>query len=180
MQCPFSHCTLCECCRHECCECCRHKKEYLTKLSTSIVDKYIFDEVKHKKIAKAVKQLEERELRDSKDRTLDGRYKCRFPGCKKTFQSDGKWRRSHEQSHSPPVSIQEQPLLTEIHDDVVQDDMFNYQKALLDYGMVILNFFDAISEGDGARIIRNFFYCICIMTKVAISMLWKAFICSSR
>jgi hypothetical protein len=59
----------------------KDKKEYLTKLSTSIVDKYIFDEVKHKKIAKAVKQLEERELRDSKDRTLDGRYKCRFPGC---------------------------------------------------------------------------------------------------
>ena len=97
----------------------------------------------------------ERELRDSKDRTLDGRYKCRFPGCKKTFQSDGKWRQSHEQSHSPPVSIQEQPLLTEIHDDIVQDDMYNYQKALLDYGMVILNFFDAISEGDGVRIIRN-------------------------
>ncbi|CAB3986254.1 Hypothetical predicted protein [Paramuricea clavata] len=133
----------------------KDKKEYLTKLSTSIVDKYILDKVKHKKIAKAVKQLEERELRDSKDRTLDGRYKYRFPGCKKTFQSDGKWRQSHEQSHSPPVSIQEQPLLTEIHDDVVQDDMYNYQKALLNYGMVILNFFDAISEGDGTRIIRN-------------------------
>ena len=133
----------------------KDKKEYLTKLSTSIVDKYILDEVKHKKTVKAVKQLEERELRDSKDRTLDGRYKCRFPGCKKTFQSDGKWRQSHEQSHSPPVSIQEQTLLTEIHDDVVQDDMYNYQKALLDYGMVILNFFDAISEGDGDRVIRN-------------------------
>ena len=33
--------------------------------------------------------------------------------------------------------------------------MYNYQKALLDYGMVILNFFDAISEGDGDRVIRN-------------------------
>ena len=126
--------------------------------------------------------MEERELRDSKDRTLDGRYKCRFLGCKKTFQSDGKWRQSHEQSHSPPVSIQEQPLLTEIHDDVVQDDMYNYQKALLDYGMVILNFFEQFQKVTVIELLEigNFFYCICIMTKVAISMLWKAFICSSR
>ena len=33
--------------------------------------------------------------------------------------------------------------------------MYSYQKALLDYGMAILTFFDAISEGDGARVIRN-------------------------
>ena len=39
----------------------KDKKEYLTKLSTSIVDKYILDEVKHRKIVKAVKQLEEGE-----------------------------------------------------------------------------------------------------------------------
>jgi hypothetical protein len=53
------------------------------------------------------------------------------------------------------VNIQEQPLLTEIHEEVTSDDMYNYQKALMEYGMVILNFFDAISEGDGSRVIRN-------------------------
>ena len=131
------------------------KKEYLTKLSSSIVDKYILDEAKHKKIVVAVDQLEERQLQRLKDRTPDGRYQCRFPGCEKTFTADGKWRQTHEQSHNPPVNIQEQPLLTEIHQHDVQDDMHSYQKALLDYGMAILTFFDAISEGDGARVIRN-------------------------
>ena len=32
--------------------------------------------------------------------------------------------------------------------------MLAYQKSLLDYGMLILNFFDAISEGDGNRLLR--------------------------
>lgn len=131
------------------------KKDYLNKLSTTIVDKYILDEAKHKKIVLAANQLEEKQLQRLKDMAPSGRYKCRFPGCKKTFSSDGKWRQSHEQSHNPPVNIQEQPLLTEIHQEDIRDDMYNYQKALLDYGMVILNFFDAISEGDGARVIRN-------------------------
>lgn len=35
-----------------------------------------------------------------------------------------------------------------------KDDMFDYQCAVLEYGMLILNFRDAISEGDGERIIR--------------------------
>ena len=62
------------------------KKEYLTKLSSSIVDKYILDEAKHKKIVVAVDQLEERQLQRLKDRTSDGRYHCRFPGCKEPLQ----------------------------------------------------------------------------------------------
>ena len=33
-------------------------------------------------------------------------------------------------------------------------DMFSYQRPLLDYGLLILNFFDGISEGDGERVIR--------------------------
>ena len=47
-------------------------------------------------------------------------------------------------------------MLAEIYSsDIVADDMYNYQRALLEYGMVIINFLDAISEGDGARVIRN-------------------------
>ena len=34
------------------------------------------------------------------------------------------------------------------------DDVRNYQLALLEYGMLYLNFCDAISEGDGLRILR--------------------------
>ena len=32
--------------------------------------------------------------------------------------------------------------------------MLSYQRSLLDYGLLILNFFDGISEGDGAQVIH--------------------------
>ena len=131
------------------------KKEFLDELSAKIIDKYVLDKAKHEKIAIAASQLEEKHLQRMNDRLLNGRYKCRFPGCRKTYASDGKWREIHEQSHNPPVNIQERSLLTEIHEEDTVDDMYNYQKALIEYGMVILNFFDAISEGDGGRVLRN-------------------------
>ena len=134
----------------------KEKKDYLCKLSSKIVDKYIVDEEKHKKIIATVEHLEEKQLQRLKDKTANGRYKCRFPGCEKTFSNDGKWRMVHERAHDPPVCIEEQPMLAEIYSsDIVADDMYNYQMALLEYGMVIINFLDAISEGDGARVIRN-------------------------
>ena len=47
-------------------------------------------------------------------------------------------------------------MLEEIYCDyTVADDMYNYQRALLEYEMVIINFLDAISEGDGAKLLRN-------------------------
>ena len=33
------------------------------------------------------------------------------------------------------------------------DDMYNYQCSFLEYAMIIINFFDAIKEGDGKRVI---------------------------
>ena len=33
--------------------------------------------------------------------------------------------------------------------------MYNYQLALLEFGMIIKNFYDAISEGDGERVFRS-------------------------
>lgn len=134
----------------------KEKATYIHQLSSKIVDKYILDEEKHKKIAAAVESLEDKQLKRLKDKTADGRYKCRFLGCEKTFSNDGKWRMMHERARDPPVRIEEQLMLVEIFDgDVVADDMYNYQRALLDYGMVVINFLDAISEGDGARVIRN-------------------------
>ncbi len=101
-------------------------------------------------------KLEEKQLQRFKDKTTNGRYKCKFPGCEKTFSNDGKWLMVHERAHDPPVYIEEQPMLGEIYStDIVADDMYNYQRALLQYGMVIINFLDAISEGDGAKVIRN-------------------------
>ena len=134
----------------------KEQKEYLDGLSSNIVDKYIVDKEKHEKITAAVEQLEERQPQRLKDKTANGRYRCRYPGCKKTFSNDGNWRMMHERAHNPPVSIAEQPILEDIYSGyTVADDMYNYRRALLEYGMVIINFLDAISEGDGARLLRN-------------------------
>ena len=35
------------------------------------------------------------------------------------------------------------------------DDVFNYQCNLLDNGLLYINFVDALSEGDGNRIVRS-------------------------
>ncbi len=75
----------------------KEKKDYLHKISSRIIDKYV-DKDKHKKIAAAVGKLEEKQLQRLKDRTTNGRYKCRFPGSEKTFSNDGKWRMVHERA----------------------------------------------------------------------------------
>ena len=81
-----------------------------------------------------------------------GRSPCRFPGCSKTFAHRGKLRKDHEAKHNPPVAVTGSNVQilrsASINED---DDMLSYQRSLLDYGLLILNFFDGISEGDGAR-----------------------------
>ena len=81
---------------------------------------------------------------------FNGRYMCRFAGCKSTLVHDGQRRRNHELKHNPPVVIPDDgkqcdAYFEEKPEEV--DDMFNYQKALLEYGMVLANLQDAISEG---------------------------------
>ena len=72
------------------------------------------------------------------------------PGCSKTFANPGKLRKDHEEKHEPPVPDESQGAnilkSTLSHED---DDMLCYQRSLLDYGMLVLNFLDGISEGDG-------------------------------
>ncbi len=126
----------------------QEKKQHLRKLATTIVDNYVLDKEKHDKFVTACKELEIKDNRRT-DITSDGRYMCRFPGCKSTFAKDGQSRRSHELKHTPPVVISEdvQPdtYFEDKHEDF--DDMFSYQKALMEYGMLVANLRDAISEG---------------------------------
>ena len=126
------------------------KKTYLGKVSASVVDQFVVDQKRNCDVQEAAKKHQ----RDQQ-KNVYGRYPCRYPGCSKSFVNPGKRRDDHEAGHVPPVSIESQdthvlkPLST--HED---DDMLCYQRSLLDYGMLILNFFDAISEGDGERVIR--------------------------
>ena len=136
----------------------QEKKHYLRKIATLVVDEFVIDQERNRKIMQSVQLLEHEQQAKEQEIDAEGRYPCRSSGCTKTFAHDGKLRRDHEARHNPPVVIHgpSSNFLTidsETSEDK-RDDMFAYQKALLDYGMLILNFWDAISEGDGGRILR--------------------------
>ena len=83
---------------------------------------------------------------------INGQYHRRFPSCSKTFKHQGKLRRDHEASHTQPLVVRNTETRV-IKSKSRQDDMLTYQMALLDYGMLMINFWDGISEGDGGRVI---------------------------
>ena len=118
--------------------------------------------INERKNERIIKDMEHLKICEEMELVVDGegRYPCRAPGCSKTFAHSGKSRRNHEASHNPPVFIAEPniPVLDAKSPPEEKDDMLSYQKALLEYGLLLLNFWDAISEGDGNRIIRSWKY----------------------
>ena len=71
-----------------------------------------------------------------------------------------KEKRQHESQHVP-VIIHDQIHVTSSASTQQQssvtseaDDMYSYKCSFLEYSMIIENFFDAIREGDGERILR--------------------------
>ncbi len=126
------------------------KKRFIESLAQKVVDQYILKEERMKNLLKMKQVIEDEERETASYLTADGRHKCRFPGCSKTFKYDGKSRRDHEGQHGIPTAT----LVKAVSLKSPQDDMFNYQLALLEIGLLIQNFYDAISEGDGARVIH--------------------------
>ncbi len=79
--------------------------------------------------------------------TPDGKYKCRQPGCSNVFKFDGKNRIDHEATHGMFVE-----KATKKAGEL--DELYNYQVSLMEISMLIHNFFDAISMGDGNHVIQ--------------------------
>lgn len=127
------------------------KKKYLHNISTLVIDSYVIDKDRNKNMEKTVQSIQQEEAVNP-----DGRYPCRFPGCTKSFAQNKKLRKDHESSHNPPLVVDESPahILKSKGSSEEGDDMYAYQIALLDYGLLILNFFDGITMGDGERVIR--------------------------
>lgn len=74
---------------------------------------------------------------------------------------NGKRKRDHESTHD--FSVVNGDIENNVYEDVPHanfpekqenDDMYNYQRSFLEIAMIIVNFFDAIKEGDGGRVIR--------------------------
>lgn len=124
---------------------------------------------------------------DLQTRTADGRFPCRFPGCSFSFKFDGVSHRRHEASHNPPsndasceemTSTSEDPCQSEVS---LKDDVYNYNCALLADGL-FLNFLDAVSEGDGFRLMTQYKYMMLYCradghhsNKYALQCLYQAF-----
>jgi hypothetical protein len=89
--------------------------------------------------------------------------------------------------HTVQTAYMENPDAT-IHDApelscVKQDDVYNYNCALLTDGLFFLNFLDAVAEGDGARIMRQYAYLLLYCkadnnhsTKYALECLYQLFL----
>ena len=137
------------------------KLQFLHKAAALVVDQLVVDkEMMDKTIENMISAQERQTLIDQIELNADGRFPCRFPGCSKSFKYNGKSRKNHELSHDPPVVILEDNLDSTATTSTVSpskgdDDMFNYNKALLAEGLFFLNFLDAVAEGDGERIIRQ-------------------------
>ncbi|XP_028404057.1 uncharacterized protein LOC114526731 isoform X1 [Dendronephthya gigantea] len=128
----------------------QERKSYLNNISSLVIDEFVIDQRRNSDVEESVNSIQEDLQTD-----IHGRFPCRAPGCTKTFAHAGKLRTDHEAKHNPPVSLRDSNAhileATSVHED---DDMLSYQRSLLDYGMLVLNFFDAISEGDGQRVVR--------------------------
>ena len=104
-------------------------------------------------------QAQNQEVVRSMGMTADGRFMCRHSGCHKTFCYDGKHRQQHEATHGLAVNETFNPEAA----NQKENDMYNYQVSLMEYGMIIKNFYDAVSQGDGGQVfflIGNLCFCI--------------------
>ena len=132
------------------------KKEYLTNLAGEVVDQFVLKCHKVEELLKKQQDIEEKQKERELGMTEDGCYKCQYDGCKKTYRFDGKARRDHEASHRIQANTRsEKAVNTSKLPPSSKDDMLDYQSALLEVGLLIQNFYDAISEGDGERVISS-------------------------
>lgn len=140
------------------------KLKLLLSLSAKVVDQLIFDQDLSKQMVDNIVMQQEKENALNQHITKDGRFPCRFENCQKTFKYNGSSRKKHELSHDLPVQIPDN--LCEVSPTKPNppkpprknDDFYNYNTALLADGFLFLNFLDAISEGDGERIMHQYKY----------------------
>ena len=129
----------------------RKEKNKFIDLSALVVDKYVLRKDKVEQLLNMTKDAQNKEVDHNVGLTVDGRFKCRFPGCGQTYTFDGKRIHEHEATHGLFIDENKDALKNK-KDEMY--NMFTYQTSLLELGMVIKNFFNAVSDGDGERIFR--------------------------
>lgn len=120
----------------------QEQKKFIMELATNVVDKHIV----HKENTEILLE-KTRQASDRKETATNNRFNCRYQECTKTFKYDGKSRLDHEATHGLVYEIATKK-------GKKMDDLYNYQTSFLELGMVIINFFDAVSMGDGDRVLQ--------------------------
>ena len=169
------------------------KLDVLHDLSARVVDEFVLENqlAVRSFVARVLTDAEKEQLLNNQELTPDGRFPCRFPGCEKSFKYNGKSRTKHELSHDPPVQVDEasmnltssKPKPKPSPTEVKADDVYNYNCALLTDSFLFFNFLDAIKQGDGLRIIRQYKYMMlyykadgCHSTKYSLECLYQFFL----
>ena len=119
------------------------KIDCIHSLATTVVNKYVLKEACVQSILDNLCH----ETEDAKCNMEGGRYLCRFPGCTNLFGMVARGDRTMR-SHARLVLNKSQVSVPTKE----KDDMFNYQTLFLEAGL-LCNFYDAILEGDGQRVI---------------------------
>ena len=164
------------------------KLELLHELAGKVLDGFIFQDSSN--LVDRILTAEEKEqLLQQQELTDDNKFPCRFPGCNKKYIYK-KRRNTHELSHDPPFVADEPPveLTTAMPSPPLDkqqngDDVYNYNCALMTDAMLFFNFLDAIKEGDGARVMRQYKYFLLFCradeshsTKCALEILYQFFL----
>ena len=132
---------------------------FLNDVVKRFLCKYISDPNSHATYLHNINLIQKWESqRNNQDRTPDGRYRCRFEGCDRSYQYDGVSRRRHEMSHDPPPKVLYSPVLLSTDQPTggaqLIDDVHNYHCNFMNMTLLLRNFNDACHEGDGERIVR--------------------------
>ena len=141
------------------------KLNCLHEISVKVVDEFVFNSGEVNGLIDRVLTEQKKDILQQQELTPDGKFPCRFPSCTRSFKYNGK-ARSHELSHDPPVEIDSDLIqqvttstpMTTTQDTKRDDDVFNYNCYLLTDCFLFFNFLDAIKEGDGVRVMRQFKY----------------------
>lgn len=164
--------------------------QFLHKAAEMIVDQLVVNKaMMDETIATMISAQERQEMINQIELNPEGRFPCRFPGCTKSFKYNGKSRQKHELNHDPPVVISDNydstPTESQAPPNKDSDDVFNYNTALLAEGLFFMNFLDAVAEGDGERVIRQYKYLTLLCkaddshsTKYALECLYQSLLIS--
>ena len=168
--------------------------QYLHKAASLIVDTFVFnDDAVNRLLDDILTSQQTQDVQDQQDRTTDGRFSCRFPGCQFSFKYDGASRRRHELTHDPPpevqgASSQGQPDSAKSTSEptMSSDDVYNYNCALIGDGLFFINFLDTVKEADGKRLMRQYKYMLLYCkadgqasNKYALECLYQSFLVHS-